>query len=108
MALELRDRLTPHFQRLRIEHLSGLDNEQLQSLAYELLPLGHSFRSTPDTTNGLLLSELVEVYLKDRSKNIDDRTALNMRHTFDLFMWVRPLIVPIYMTTDTCIGNGTP
>jgi len=36
MALELRDRLTPQFQRLRIERLSGADDEQLRSLAFEM------------------------------------------------------------------------
>ena len=36
MALELWDRLTPQFQRLRIERLSGADDEQLRSLAFEM------------------------------------------------------------------------
>ena len=34
------------------------------------------------------MSELVEVYLKDRSKNIDDRTVLNMRYAFALSIWI--------------------
>ena len=36
LALELRDRFIPQFQRLRVELLSGADNEQLHKLAHEL------------------------------------------------------------------------
>ena len=45
MALELRDRLTPQFQRLRIERLAGANKEQLRSLAFEILPIGQTFRT---------------------------------------------------------------
>ena len=46
MALELRDRLTPQFQRLRIERLSGANDEQLRSFAFEILPVDKTFRTT--------------------------------------------------------------
>ena len=46
MALELRDRLTPQFQRLRIERLTGASDEQLRSLAHEILPIGKTFRAS--------------------------------------------------------------
>jgi integrase len=88
LALELRDRLTPQFQRLRIERLTGAKDEQLSSLAIELLPLGQTFRTPTYGKLSLTLSELIDAYLKDRSKNIDDRTILNMRYTFDLFSWI--------------------
>lgn len=88
MALELRDRLTPQFQRLRIERLSGTKDEQLRSLAIELLPIGQTFRADVIKERGMTLANLVEVYLKDRSKHIDDRTILNMRYAFDLFSWI--------------------
>jgi hypothetical protein len=84
----LRDRLVPHFQRLRIERPAGTSDEQLQSLAHELLPINQSFRASADIKTGMTLSELVDVYLKDRAKNIDDRTILNMRYTFDLLLWI--------------------
>ena len=88
MALELRDRLTPQFQRLRIERLSGADDEQLRSLAFELLPIGQAFRSASSKRTVMSLSGLVDVYLEDRSKNVDGRTVLNMQYAFDLLKWV--------------------
>ena len=88
MALELRDRLTPQFQRLRIERLTGASDEQLRSLAHEILPIGKTFRASVDNDTGMSLSELVEVYLRDRSQNVDGRTVLNMRYAYDLFAWI--------------------
>ena len=88
MALELRDRLTPQFQRLRIERLSGANDEQLRSLAFELLPVGKTFRTSSNKQSGMSLSKLIGVYLKDRSKNVDGRTVLNMQYAFDLLKWV--------------------
>ena len=85
VALELRDRLTPQFQRLRIERLSGSKDEQLRSLAIQLLHLGQTFRTPTDGIMSLTLLELIDAYLKDRSKNIDDRNILHIRYTFDLF-----------------------
>jgi integrase len=88
MALEIRDRLTPQFQRLRIERLSGASDTQLRSLASELLPIGQTFRAIPEKQLGTTFSELVDIYLKDRAKHIDERTALNMKYAFDLFSWI--------------------
>ena len=88
MALELRDRLTPQFQRLRIERLSGVNDEQLRSLAFEILPVGKTFRTSSNKQSGMSLSKLIGVYLKDRSKNVDGRTVLNMQYAFDLLKWV--------------------
>ena len=87
MALELRDRLTPQFQRLRIERLSGANDEQLRSLAFEILPVGKTFRTSSNKQSGMSLSKLIGVYLKDRSKNVDGRTVLNMQYAFDLLKW---------------------
>ena len=67
MALELRDRLTPQFQRLRIERLAGANKEQLRSLAFEILPIGQTFRTASNKQSGMSLSQLIDVYLKDRS-----------------------------------------
>lgn len=94
LSLELRERISPQFQRLRVERLSGANDEQLQTLAHELLPLGRTYRATKANENALHLSELIERYLKDRSNSIDQRTVLNMRYSFDLFAWIvgnRPL-----------------
>jgi len=88
MALELRDRLNPQFQRLRIERLAGANDEQLRSLAFEILPVGKTFRTSSNKQSGMSLSKLIDVYLKDRSKNVDVRTVLNMQYVFDLLKWV--------------------
>ena len=88
MALELRDHLAPQFKRLRIERLSGANDEQLRSLAFEILPVGKTFRTSSNKQSGMSLSKLIGVYLKDRSKNVDGRTVLNMQYAFDLLKWV--------------------
>ena len=88
MALELRERLNPQFQRLRIERLSGANDEQLRSLAFKILPVGKTFRTSSNKQSGMSLSKLIGVYLKDRSKNVDGRTVLNMQYAFDLLKWV--------------------
>ena len=68
MALELRDRLNPQFQRLRIERLAGANDEQLRALAFEILPVCNTFRTSSNKQSGMFLSQLIDVYLKDRSK----------------------------------------
>jgi integrase len=88
LSLELRDRITPHFQRLRLERLSGTDDIQLQRLAFELLPVSNRHRQSILSLSSLSVSDLVTAYLDDRSKHIDDRTILATQYVFDLFIWV--------------------
>ena len=54
MALELRDRLTPQFQHLRIEQLAGASDEQQRTLALETLPIGKTFRASTKSDRGML------------------------------------------------------
>ena len=68
--------------------LAGASDEQLRTQAHETLPIGKTFRASTQSDGGMWVSELVEVYLKDRSKNIDDRTVLNMRYAFALSIWI--------------------
>ena len=77
LSLQLRDRITPHLQRLRIERLSGVKPDQLKQLAFELLPV--SAKKSKLNQSGTLISDLVKVYLDDRSKHIDGRTLLVIR-----------------------------
>ena len=56
--------------------------------AHEILPIGKTFRASVDNDTGMSLSELVEVYVRDRSQNVDGRTVLNMRYAYDLFAWI--------------------
>ena len=86
LSLQLRDRITPHLQRLRIERLSGVKPDQLKQLAVELLPV--SAKKSKLNQSGTLISDLVKVYLDDRSKHIDGRTLLVIQYVFDLFEWV--------------------
>ncbi len=88
LALELRDRFIPQFQRLRVELLSGADNEQLHKLAHELLPIRLKVRRAASAGSSLNLSGLIDCYLDDRSKHIDERTLLNTRYVFDLCLLV--------------------
>jgi hypothetical protein len=88
LSLELRDRFIPQFQRLRVELLSGADEAQLHRLAHELLPIRLTTRKTVSGQSTLMLSGLISSYLDDRSKHIDERTLLNTRYVFDLFLWV--------------------
>jgi hypothetical protein len=68
--------------------ITGASDEQLRSLAYERLPIGKTFRASVDNDTGMSLSELLEVYLRDRSQNVDGRTVLNIRYAYDLFAWI--------------------
>jgi integrase len=88
LSLELRDRITPHFQRLRLERLSGTDDIQLQRLAFELLPVSNRLKQSVLSKSSLRVSDLVTAYLDDRSKHIDGRTILATQYVFDLFIWV--------------------
>ena len=88
LALELRDRLVPQFQRLRIERLSGTNDDQLKQLAYEWLPIHSTDRNGLKSPKQVLLSELIEAFLDDKSKQVDELTLLNMRHTYDLALFV--------------------
>jgi hypothetical protein len=88
MALNLRDRLVPQLQRLRIEKLSGTHADQLKKLAYAWLPIQASTADESRSDQQFLLSELIAAFLDDKSKHVDELTLLNMRHTYELALFV--------------------
>ena len=63
LSLELRDRIIPHFQRLRVELLSGTEHSQLQRLALELLPVKGRVKKARLNQSTITVSDLVVSYM---------------------------------------------
>ena len=87
LSFELRGRIIPKFQKLRLELLSGTNHSNLERLALELLPVRHRYKKARFNKSTKFISELIESYLDDRSKHLDKRTLLVMKYAFDMFVW---------------------
>ena len=88
LSLEIRDRLIPKFQRIRMEILSGTDDEHLRQLAREQLTISGRRNNAETNKPCMVLTSLVSFYLDDKSKHLDERTLLVTKYVFDLLIWV--------------------
>jgi hypothetical protein len=86
LALELRDRIVPQFQKLRIELLSGVSEDKLKRLAQEMLPLKSGVAAK--LRGQMQLSDLIHKFVADKSKHVDAQTLQNMQHTYELALFI--------------------
>jgi len=81
VASQIRNKLESDFQRIRLGRMSGLDDRELSE----------AFCSTVNSSSSkpvMRLSQLIESYLDDRSKHVQPRTLLIIRHAFSLLILI--------------------